>query len=394
MKKFSNPRVAWGVMALALMSLAAGAALSRWVEPGVRFESVTLAGDTPALHVFATGAGRHPVALLAHGITSSKEMLFRCAEALAAAGFECYSVDLPGHGASAQAFTFDRMLKALGKVTPVIRPVDVFVGHSMGVYAGAAAVRDGNLNPRLFVAIGSVPDLGPHGPPLLLLAGRFEEFPGMLAAMKAQTDARVVISPWCGHALEPWDPTLVNTAVQAACAATGTAPPSAPTRWCWRILGIVLGFWGARGLGICLPEIFPKLEKLRGVLLAVLIIVSSALTFPTWLAATPYLGRAPLIVAAAAITWLMIAAAERWRIPRWCLPALVTGGALLCLVLGKWVSLWFSLGALLAGAFAACLWMGLLLGAIAGRGGSRRQGALAMAIFVGYVVGQWMPRFL
>ena len=36
--------------------------------------------------------------LLAHGATGSNEMLFRFGEALAAAGFECYSVDQAGHG--------------------------------------------------------------------------------------------------------------------------------------------------------------------------------------------------------------------------------------------------------------------------------------------------------
>jgi hypothetical protein len=392
MKNSSDKRVTWCVLALATASLAAGVLLSRWIEPGVRVESVTLAGVTPALHFYPAGAGPHPVALLAHGITSSKEMLFRCSEALAAAGFECYSVDLPGHGASAQAFTFDRTLKALGKVTPVIGPVDVFVGHSMGVYAGAAAVSDGGLNPRLFVAIGSVPDLGPHGPPLLLLAGRFEEFPQILPAMKARADARVVISPWCDHALEPWDPKLVNTAVQAACAATGRTPPPPPTRWRWRLVGIVLGFWGAVGLGVRLPEIFPSLAKWPGVPLSLLVIVSSALTCKTWLAAMPYLGRVPLVIGAAALTWLAIAVAARWRIPRWTLPASAMGASLVCGVLGLWLTPWFSLGALLAGGLAACLWMGLLLGAIVGR--RSRQGGLAMAIFVGYVIGQWLPKFI
>jgi hypothetical protein len=36
---------------------------------------------------------------------------------------------------------------------------------------------------------------------------------------------------------------------------------------------------------------------------------------------------------------------------------------------------------------------GTILGWIDARGGSRRDGDIALAIYVGYAVGQWMPRF-
>ena len=45
----------------------------------------------------------------------------------------------------------------------------------MGAYAGAQAVRNSRLSPQLFIAVGALPDLGEHGPPLLLLAGQFDE---------------------------------------------------------------------------------------------------------------------------------------------------------------------------------------------------------------------------
>ena len=65
------------VIAAAIAALILGALLSRVIEPGVRVEKVTLAEDTPALKFIPTGAGPHPVALLAHGFASSKETLFR-----------------------------------------------------------------------------------------------------------------------------------------------------------------------------------------------------------------------------------------------------------------------------------------------------------------------------
>jgi predicted dienelactone hydrolase len=76
----------WIVLA-AIAVLILGVILSRVIEPGVRVEKVTLAQDTPALRFMPSGAGPHPVALLAHGYAASKETLFRYGEALAAAGF-------------------------------------------------------------------------------------------------------------------------------------------------------------------------------------------------------------------------------------------------------------------------------------------------------------------
>src|ERR1041384_1406603 len=90
------------IVVAAIICLAAGAALSHVIEPGIRVEKLTLAANTPALRIFPAAPGPHPIALLAHGNGGSKEMLFRLGEALAAAGFDCYSVDQAGYGASPQ----------------------------------------------------------------------------------------------------------------------------------------------------------------------------------------------------------------------------------------------------------------------------------------------------
>ena len=50
--------------------------------------------------------------------------------------------------------------------------------------------------------------------------------------------------------------------------------------------------------------------------------------------------------------------------------------------------------ALLVSLFALVLFAGMALGWIASHRGSRRDGDIAMAIFVGYALGQWMPRIL
>jgi len=130
-----SARAGWCRIAVAIGLFVAGVALSHRVEPGIRVEAVTLAGNTPALKFLPAAPGPHPLALLAHGITGSKENLFRFGEALAAAGFVCYAVDLPGHGASPQSFSFPGNALALAAIAQELGAVDVYLGHSMGGYA-------------------------------------------------------------------------------------------------------------------------------------------------------------------------------------------------------------------------------------------------------------------
>jgi len=90
----------WIIAGVAAVCFITGVTLSHVIEPGVRVEKIMLTTDTPAFRLFHATPGPHPIALLAHGATGSKENLFRFGEALAAAGFECYSVDQAGHGES------------------------------------------------------------------------------------------------------------------------------------------------------------------------------------------------------------------------------------------------------------------------------------------------------
>src|SRR5262245_34341754 len=97
----SKPPNYW-LIAAAIAALILGAILSRVISPGVRVEKIMMATNTPALRLSPATPGPHPIALLAHGNLASKEMFFRFGEALAAAGFDCYSVDQAGFGESPQ----------------------------------------------------------------------------------------------------------------------------------------------------------------------------------------------------------------------------------------------------------------------------------------------------
>ena len=388
MKKILTTRANRFIATASIICLAVGLVLSHRVEPGVRVENVTLTQDTPALKFIPTGAGPHPVALLAHGYAGSKETLFRYGEVLAAAGFICYSVDQPGHGASPRTYTFMDTVHTLEAVAREIGPVDVFAGQSMGGFTGGESVREGGMRPGLFIAIGSMPVLGDHAPPLVLLAGRFEEaFPA--AVLKAQTDARLVISPWSDHLLEGFDPVLVNAAVDAACAAVHKTPPAPPTAWRWRLIGAVLAMLAAGILAGCLTDLFPQLARFRGLCIGVFIAVAFMLTIGgRWLEATPHFR---LQIIALPVTFLLAIIAARLRIPRWSFVAL---GALVTVIAVYWFKASWSRPALIlmASSVAAmpALIAAVIIGWFAARRGSRLQGYIAMAIFVGFAPFQCM----
>src|ERR1041385_1673040 len=141
----------WWIVLAAIISVGAGAALSHRIEPGVRVEKIMLTANTPALRIYPAAPGPHPIALLAHGNGGSKEMLFRFGEALAAAGFDCYSVDQAGYGESPRPWSLTNILLHFQESERALGAMDVFIGHSMGGGVGAWSVREAGFRPKLFI---------------------------------------------------------------------------------------------------------------------------------------------------------------------------------------------------------------------------------------------------
>ena len=386
------------MVAAAVASVVAGAVLAHVIEPGVGVEKVILAGDTPAIHLFPKATRPRPEALLAHGITASKETMFRFGEALAAAGFDCYAVDLAGHGESTLRFSGPEIVAQMGRLTRVGR-VDVFVGHSMGGGAGEASFHNGDLKPKLFIAAGANVNLGKRGPPLLLLAGDFEELVST-ARLKARSDARLVLSPWSDHVLEVFDPRLVNAGVEAACASVGKTPPPPPRSWLWRLAGVVCGMAGALGLMRNLPKLDPRLARARGLLVPAALLMAVVLTTGRWFGASPILHRIPLQLSIGVLAWLALRGISKLGLPRWTLAAAVAALTLLCIIvqfIPAVVSgnggIPFRLMALIGTVCTLIAVVGLVVGRKMASGELRRDGDLAVAIFLGYAIGQWMPKF-
>ena len=226
---------------------------------------------------------------------------------------------------------------------------------------------------------------GPGAMPLS--AAQFEEaFP--TAGFGSWTDLRLVLFSWCDHALEPYDPRLVKVTIEAACAAAGKTPPGAPTRWLWRLVGVVLGGLGALGLMFCLPAFSPRFAGMRGPLIALIALASVILTTSTWVGAAPVLRRVPLQLALMALVWLVLFVAGKLSLPRWSFVALAAASAFGGAVEGAY---YFALVTFICG---LVLFAGTVAGWIAARHGTRRDGEIAMAIFMGYAVGLWIPGIL
>ena len=388
----------WWIVLAAILGVVAGAMLSHVIEPGVRVEKVMLATNTPALRIFPATPGPHSVALLAHGCGGSKEMLFRFGEALAAAGFECYSVDQAGFGESPEPCSLTNILRNFRETEQALGAVDVFIGHSMGGGVGDWSVDEAGFRPKLFIGVGATGPVGGHGPPVLLLFARCDEFrPLMGNLLKAQTNELVVFSPWCEHITEAYDPMLVRAAVTAACGAIGKPVPAAPTAWRWRFAGLVLGIAGALGLMLYLPELHPRLAQMRRFIVPGVLLLALVLTLGPWVGVSPQLRRLPAHLVVLGVVWLALAGLRRLRLPRWSLPVATGGLTLGCLLVALALpAAYFFLFAVLMCTFGISTLLlvpGTLVGRIATRGGSGRDGDLAMAIFAGYVIGEFMPLF-
>jgi pimeloyl-ACP methyl ester carboxylesterase len=374
------------ITAAAIVCFLAGVVLSDRLAPGVRIERVMLAGDTPALRFIPPGAGPHPVALLAHGYSATKETLFWYAEALSEAGFVCYSVDLPGHGESPRAYSLVEAAHALGEVAHAIGSVDVFIGHSMGGIAGGEAVREGVFRPKLVIAVGSNPQPGEHAPPLLLLAGRFDEFfnPDEL---KTRTDAQVIISPWSNHGFELFDRVLIDAAVNASSAAVGRTPPPASAAWQWHVAGIFLALLGALGLALALPAFPPRWAWARGLVVAALFGGACFLTLKSCLDLQPHPKNFLSQIIATGATLIVLAGAGKWRIPRWSFAALSVAIAIAAVITTNVVMEHMTIPLYqivrLSLVLAPVLFVGTIVGMIAAFRGSRLSGDVAMAIIIG-----------
>jgi hypothetical protein len=135
-------------------------------------------------------------------------------------------------------------------------------------------------------------------------------------------------------------------------------------------------------LASCLTDSFPQLARFRGLFIGVFIAAAFMLTIGgRWLEATPHLR---LQIIAMPVILLLAIIAGRLRIPRWSFFAL---SLLVTVIAVCWFKASHSRPALILMASTLVLTPALIAGIViawfAARGGSRLQGDIAMAIFLG-----------
>jgi hypothetical protein len=136
------------------------------------------------------------------------------------------------------------------------------------------------------------------------------------------------------------------------------------------------------------------LARGRGALIAAVLITGFALTTGTWIGAAPQLPRLPLQLVLIVLFVVALNGIGKFRIPRWSFAALGMILTLGCLFtrIGSHKSpssVLMILGTVLTLLFV----VGMGLARVVDWQGSRRDGNLAMAIFLGYAIGQYLPKF-
>lgn len=274
-----------------LLVLVASGASAYMLETGlgtVKVERVYFSsgGHTSAgsLYTPSTADGGLPGVVLAHGISTSREVMSGMALEMARGGVAALTIDLDGHGASGGSLGGgDPSLGVLAAMEylKAHRLVDGgrlgLVGHSLGAGAARyAALASGDVMAVVFIGGGLSGEWGGYGslnatfPPNLLIAvGRHDVLfgEGLTDALKPVFNAskveprvtygdrgagtaRRLVTPDTIHLLEPVHPVIVNEALRWLTDTLGTSGASGAL-YVWRELALAAFFASFHGLVLC-----------------------------------------------------------------------------------------------------------------------------------------------
>lgn len=204
---------------------------------------------TPYLHFSPAGPSRGRV-LLVHGLGGNKELLNPLGFALAEGGFEVYSIDLPGHGASHTPFTAELAREAIASVLDRLGAETVVIGHSLGGGLLLDLANDRAFSSMVLFSPAPTPIVEVHANRVLLYVAqfdlpRFRRFSaGLGDAVSGTFEFRDVA--WTGHAGPPAKPGVIAEVIQWL---GGDAHSARTSR---RLLLLPVMFLSSIGLGIAL----------------------------------------------------------------------------------------------------------------------------------------------
>ncbi len=194
----------WVLAATGALLLAAGAHFTRMARGPAHDLVLAEACRTP-VHVLEPRQGRVGSAVVFHGLSANRTLMQTVGQWLAALGLRVYLVDSPGHGNSAEAFSYGRaeqcaaaVVESLARRGEISPEWTVLAGHSMG---GAIAVRLADRFPAAAtLAISPAPMNLPRRMPanLLILSAQLD------MAMLKDT-ARKLVRAAGGERVRPGD---------------------------------------------------------------------------------------------------------------------------------------------------------------------------------------------
>jgi len=172
---------------------------------------------TPYLH-FSPAGPSHGRILIVHGLGGNKELLNPLGFALAEGGFDVYSIDLPGHGASHTPFTAELAREAIAHVLDRLGAETVVIGHSLGGGLLLDLANDRTFGSMVLFSPAPTPIVEVHANRVLLYVGQFDlphfrRFSAGLGDVVSGTfEFRDVA--WTGHAGAPANPGVIAEVIQ------------------------------------------------------------------------------------------------------------------------------------------------------------------------------------
>lgn len=141
--------------------------------------------------------------LVVHGLSASKDFMNIAAYGLADAGFEVFSIDLPGHGASRAGFEIFRARAAVESVMDRLGPGTTVLGHSLGAGLLLDIAQDREVGNLVLFSPAPIPLDRIRSPRILIFEGQFDPgriqifAPRIEAAATGTAESRTL--PWTGH---------------------------------------------------------------------------------------------------------------------------------------------------------------------------------------------------
>jgi pimeloyl-ACP methyl ester carboxylesterase len=197
------------LLAVVLILVLIGAAVAYERLPGQR-ESGTFDTNPPTPYFHYTPAGSRGRILAVHGLNASKNVLNILAYALSDAGFEVFTIDMPGHGDSGTAFNALRARDAVDQVFERLAP-DTVLGHSLGGSLLLDVMHERHVKNMVLFSPAPVPLESIQADRMLVLVGQFD--PPRLRSFVVQVYSDKTESfefrdlAWIGHSggyTRPW----------------------------------------------------------------------------------------------------------------------------------------------------------------------------------------------